>query len=264
MPSGIAVFERNILNIMDNKLLRQWGSEILSYRLRTARKRKRDKKNDFHKHLLQLDKERRALELQIRNLGWEPLVPPVQKGWKRLFVLREDVARSKQAEFYAGILAKINTVQWDHRKDFLKKKRVFGRKKYVVREQFLLRPSEHHFAKLAFSEKEKQQFSEEWIYNHGRKIYIKQYVFIEPWRFRLKVQPNLIDKVRKTDPELEARLHEIESFLEINGFERVLGRLLDRNSRWWKNREPPKHQEVFYRQNKPLLSMLDVLQEEKI
>jgi len=70
---------------MDTKLIKQWGSEILSYRLRSARNKKRAQYEDFHKQLVQLGKERRALWVQKQNLGWEPLVPPVQKGWKRVF-----------------------------------------------------------------------------------------------------------------------------------------------------------------------------------
>ena len=65
--------------IMDTKLIGQWGEEILSYRLRTARAKKRAQYKDFHKQLIKLDKEETALHKQKHNLGWEPLVPPVQK-----------------------------------------------------------------------------------------------------------------------------------------------------------------------------------------
>lgn len=248
--------------IMDTKLIEQWGSEILSYRLRTARNKKRAQHEDLHKQLMQLGKERRALWVQKQNLGWEPLVPPVQKGWKRLFVLRDDVARSKQAEFYAGILAKINTTQWSHRKDFLKKKRAFGKKKCVEQHQFLLKPCEHHFQKLDFSETEKKQFHEEWTYEKARGPLIKRYVFNEPWRFVLKVRPNIIDKVRKTDPDIEARLHEIDNYFDRNALNNVLGRLLNSNYTWWKSKETPKHQEVYWRKEKPLLRMLDDIKHE--
>ena len=78
---------------MDKKLIEQYGTEILSYRLRTARQKKRMQYEDFDKQLIQLHEEESALRSQKRNLGWEPLIPPVQKGWKRFFVLRDDVAR---------------------------------------------------------------------------------------------------------------------------------------------------------------------------
>jgi hypothetical protein len=249
--------------IMDTKLIKQYGEDILSYRLRTARNKKRMQYEDFYKRLINLHKEERALIKQYRNLGWEPLVPPVQKGWKRVFVLRDDVARSKHAEFYAGILAKINTTQWSHRRDFLKKKRAFGRKKYVERQQFLLKPCEYHFRKLELTEKERQQFHEVWSYERARGPFIKRYVFTEPWRFVLRVQPNIIDKVRKTDPELEARLHEIESYLERNALENVVTRLLGNTESWYK-KQHPKPKEVYYLKNKPLLRILDNIKEENL
>ena len=248
--------------IMDTKLIQQYGEEILSYRLRTKRNKIRAQYKDFHKRLIDLDKEERALHRQKWNLGWEPLEPPVQKGWKRVFVLRDDVARSRQADFYAGILARINTTEWSHRKDFKKKKRAFGRKIYVVREQYLLKPDEHHFHKLAFSDAEQAQFHPEWSYQKGTGKFIKRYVFNEPWRFVLRVKPNIIDKVRKMDPELDARIHEIAAYTERNGYEKIQDRLLDRSHKWWKWEGLAKYTETNALKNKPLQSILDSLKEE--
>lgn len=92
--------------IMDTKLIKQYGEDIFCYRLRTARHKKRMQYEDFDKQLIQLHQEENGLYEQRRNLGWEPLLPAVQKGWKRFFVLRDDVARSKQAEFFENILKK--------------------------------------------------------------------------------------------------------------------------------------------------------------
>lgn len=74
-----------------------------------CRQKKRMQYEDFDKQLISLDKKRDDLQELKRNLGWEPLIPPVQKGWKRFFVLRDDVERSKHAEFFQNILKKINT-----------------------------------------------------------------------------------------------------------------------------------------------------------
>src|SRR5690349_6246627 len=94
--------------IMDSKLVKQYGSEILSYRLRTVRQKKRMQYEDFDKKLLKLDKEETRLCKQKQVIIWEPLKPPVQRGWNRFFVLREDVATSKHAAFFENILKKIN------------------------------------------------------------------------------------------------------------------------------------------------------------
>ncbi|HVV04083.1 MAG TPA: hypothetical protein VHC96_07645 [Puia sp.] len=96
---------------MDRKTIERYGADILCYRLRTARHKKRMQYEDLDKRLIALDKEQWALRKQQWNLGWEPLIPPVQKGWKRCFVLQGDVARGKHAEFFEGILKKINTYQ---------------------------------------------------------------------------------------------------------------------------------------------------------
>src|SRR5258705_13148999 len=121
---------------MDTQLIQQYGEDILCYRLRTTRQKKRMQYKDFDKQLIQLHKEERALYELKRNLGWELLIPSVQKGWKRFFVLRDDVQSSKQAEFFQGILKKINTYEWSHRKDFVarRRKKEKGRKVYVVKD----------------------------------------------------------------------------------------------------------------------------------
>jgi hypothetical protein len=246
---------------MDAKLTKLYGDDILCYRIRTERNKKRAQREDFHGRLIQLYKEESALRLRKQRLGWEPLKPPVQKGWKRVFVLRQDVARSKQAGFYTGILAKINTTQWSHRKDFKVKKRVHGRKKYVVKEQFLLKPDSWQFQKLDLTEAEKLQFHEEWTYEKGRGNFIKRYVFNEPWRFVLKVQPNIIDKIRKKDPELEARLHEIASYLEKNAFRRIQSRLLYGHARWRYRSGVERRNEVTCLKNKSLTKILDEIKQ---
>jgi len=56
------------------------------------------------------------------------LEEPYQRGWKRSFILREDVARCHAAEFYAILLAKINTETYSTNKGFTHKKRRRGKK----------------------------------------------------------------------------------------------------------------------------------------
>lgn len=249
---------------MDTKIIQQYGEDILSYRLRTARQKKRMQYKDFDKHLIQLYKEERALYVQRRNLGWEPLIPPVQKGWKRFFVLRDDVARSKQSEFFQGILKKINTYDWSHRKDFKIKKRRFGRKQYVVKEQKLLQPGEWQFAKLAFTEGEKQMFHEEFSYDKWGGQLVKRYVFNEPWRFVLKVKPNMITKVRIKDVVLESRIEGIRNYLQRNDYRKRQTKLLYGSSRWryWKAEESKNKKNPL--KNKSVQKIMDELKDEKI
>ncbi len=246
--------------IMDKQLIAQYGEDILSYRLRTARQKKRMQYEDFDKQLLRIERERKALYKQRYNLGWEPLVPPVQKGWKRFFVLREDVARSKQAAFYENILNRINTYDWSHRKDFMVKYRRFGRKKYKVKGQQLLRPQSRDFEHLAFTEVEKQQFHKEDEYDaHGR--FITRYVFNEPWRFVLRVRPNIIDKVKKRDSNLDSRIRVINNNLNRNAYQYRLNKLLRGTGHyynWWKKCHE-REREVYAFKNKSLSDIMDII-----
>jgi hypothetical protein len=246
---------------MDTKIIRQYGEDILCYRLRTARHKKRMQYEDFEKKLIGLYKEERALYKQIRELGWEPLIPPVQKGWKRFFVLRDDVARSRHAAFFQNILKKINTYDWSYRKDFMIRKRKFGRKKYVVKEQRLLKPWECHFKKLDFNEYERQMFHEEYHYRQWSKGPIKRYVFNEPWRFVLKVRTNMITKTRVTDAILESRLEWINNYMERNDLRKKQAKLMHGNYEWkdWRNFE--KYNEVNMFKNKSLQQIMDMIKE---
>jgi hypothetical protein len=243
---------------MDTKLIQQYGEDILCYRLRTARQKKRMQYEDFDKQLIHLHKEEKALIKQQRNLGWEPLTPPVQKGWKRSFILREDVARGKQAFFFTGILKKINTFDYSWRKDFKKRKRKHGRKIYVVKPQSLLKPCEYRFSKMEFSEKEKQLFYEVWETDFRRRL-VKKFVFAEPWRFVLRVQPNMIDKVRKIDAVIEAMLKEIADYLERNDWRKRQCKLVHGYYKWGRWKEHGKYNEKSMFKNKSLYQVLDLI-----
>jgi hypothetical protein len=241
---------------MDTKLIKQYGEQICCYRLRYTRQKKRMQYEDFDKQLIQLDKEEKKLRKQQRNLGWELLNPPIQRGWIRHFVLREDVARGKYAVFFNNILKKINTYEYSWKKDFKKKKRKRGRKIYVLKPQYLLKPYEYQFSKMEFTESEKQFFKEVWEVD-WRKQPVKRYEFVEPWRFVLKVRVNMIDKVRIKDIELESRLNEIDNYFKKNCLRGRLINLLHGNNRWNWRRRVVKAKEKYEYQHKSLNQILD-------
>ncbi|MBS1509782.1 MAG: hypothetical protein JST86_03020 [Bacteroidetes bacterium] len=200
---------------MDKKIIQQFGQEILSFRLQTKRQKKRKRNEAFEKKLLQLDRERSTLLKMSRALGWEPLIPPVQKGWIRFFVLRDDVAGSRHALLFQTLLEKINTRQYYWRKDFKHKKRRRGKKIYVVKPQYLRKIYAWEFNRFQFTEWEREQFIAIREYDKcGRDRIV--YVIKESWRFVLRVQPNVIDKVKVRDIELEKRSNEISAYLERN------------------------------------------------
>ncbi|MDZ7900020.1 MAG: hypothetical protein U5N85_18600 [Arcicella sp.] len=75
-----------------------------------------------NKQLIRLYREDRSLRKQKYELPMIDLVPPIQRGWKRYFIVREDVRRSKMGVFYENLLQKINTVQHSADKTFKVKK----------------------------------------------------------------------------------------------------------------------------------------------
>jgi hypothetical protein len=249
---------------MNNQLIQQYGEEILSYRIRNARQKKRMQHEDFEKQLITWHKGEIALWRQRSNLGWVPLIPPFQKGWKRSFVLRPDVARGKHAVFFDSILKKINTHDWSHRKDFLVKRKKFGKKIYVVKHQQLLAPWECHFLKLGFSETEKQFFrmEEHWEKNACKPL--KRYVFSEPWRFVLQTRPNMIEKIRIMSPVLEARLAQIDNYLKRNDYRKKQMKILCGYYQYKFGKKIEKYNESNPIKGKSLIVIINLIKDEKI
>ncbi len=104
-------------------------------RIKTERRKKRLQKKELEKQLFRNYKELRRIRKEQWNLGYIDLVPPVQKGWKRFFVLKEDVAKTKDALFFQQIIDKINKPQFSFRKDFKVRQKQKGKKVYVDRLQ---------------------------------------------------------------------------------------------------------------------------------
>src|ERR1700761_9739634 len=98
-------------------------TQLLPYRLKSARRKRRLLKEDRDKQLLALAREQKRIN---KDPGYKTVIPlnePYQKGWKRLFVLTDAIQRSNKAEFYQGILNCINEVQLHYDESFKKPKR---------------------------------------------------------------------------------------------------------------------------------------------
>jgi hypothetical protein len=186
------------------------------FRVKSLRRKERLKRWQFDKTLIRLYREERAISKQIWNLGYEELNPPVQRGWKRYFVLSDDVSRSKDAKFFQGILGKINTVQYSWKKDFKMKRRHRGKKIYVVREQELARLGESCVKKKKFTPEEMEHLAVVRVpaRKPGEGLWL--YTFQEPWRYKLKIEPNIIKWARKKDFDLERKANEIKQYFDRN------------------------------------------------
>lgn len=218
---------------MDNPIQTEIENYIAVSRIRTKRRRIRDAREHFEKYLLALDKKRNELSLAWYKRGYVPLEPPVMKGYKRFFVLRDDVGRGKHAEFYGELLKKINTYDYSHRKDFKVKKRSHGRKKLVLREQHLLQPDDSQFKKLAFTDREANCFEERFFFHKNSLLPVKRMVVKEPWRFVLRIRPNMITQTRMMVPELLSQIKQLDNYVEQHYLNHKIRKLTrSRGSSW--------------------------------
>ncbi|XZF13485.1 hypothetical protein ACTHGU_17030 [Chitinophagaceae bacterium MMS25-I14] len=240
---------------------KQYENEINQYyRHKTARRRKRLRKKNDDRKILALDRERRTLYTQRRNLGWMELDPPVARGWKRYFVLREDVARSRHAPFFEKILEKINTVQYCSRKDFMEKE-PDNKKRRAVMVQGLLELSESSFRKKNFSDKEKSFFEMRTRRKQNRKFIEQYYVFKETWRFAFRIRRHYITKVKVLDEAVNARICGIDKYLECRHLTPRLHKLRYGNYRWSYYNDNKRIPNPL--KNQPLHEILGALAEEK-
>lgn len=211
------------------------NENLLFSRLRSIRNRKRNSKKDVEKQIRKKYKRSKELWKLRRNVLSIPLERPYQKGFVRFFVVRDDVKRSKDGDFFEGILNKINTYMYSESRKFLKKKRKFGRKIYIEKEQKLYRifPWQWEDPKFGLTVRERQYFvrkENDYPLKKTSNIY---YEFIEPWRFALRVRPYMITHYKPLDLELEKEYDEINSYIKqykIEGF--IRKKIYGKSDKW--------------------------------
>ena len=186
-------------------------------RLRNLRSRKRIAREDHEKFLRECCNRHAELEKQRRTLPLVPLEKPYQKGYVRFFVLREDVRQGKQADFFATLLEKINTYQYADTRKFQKKKKRRGKRVYIARKQelrsFSQRELERALDSGEFSVKEYLYFARVECFNRQKDCFESYYEFTEPWRFELRVKPNMITHYRPVDVAIERELAELDKII---------------------------------------------------
>lgn len=231
--------------------------------LKTERRRKRLLKKELEKKLIALGKERNTLRRAQYMAPPVELEEPVRKGWKRYFVLREDVARQPKAAFFQNILDKINTVEYSKDKKFSAKKRK-KRSQYIIRTQKLRPVYEHEFThpkRAQFTEKEREYFVPAYFRYSPKDRYHEVFFFVQPWRFVLKIEPHWITHVKAWDQAAETRLLEITRYLEK---ENLMHKMIKLNS----GRVSFRHDERMHIRaglytNKPFTHFLEMYEDEK-
>ncbi len=186
--------------------------------IKSARLKKRLVKTDRDKQLIQLSNRQKALLKERSDLPLIPLEHPYQRGWKRFFVLRDDVNGDARAGFYETLLKKINTVEYDADKSFKRKKRRRRRYGYVPREQLLRKINAYdwHSGFYKLTDEEKACFERTELYDIKTRRTEVKYVFAEPWRYALKITPNMVSHKKQLDLVLERELAWIDNHIENN------------------------------------------------
>jgi hypothetical protein len=217
--------------------------------IKSARQKRRLVKTDRDKQLIQLYKRRDELSEQKRLLPMVPLEHPYQRGWKRFFVLRDDIKRSLKAEFYEALLTKINTVEYHHDKSFKRKKRRNGRNVYVVKQQQLQEFYEYSWQanRMKLTDDEQACFTCVTVMDIKRRTFDIKYVITEPWRYVLKIAPRMVTHIKLMDVDIEKELACIDNRIDNNHLTPRMHRLT--NGRHFRYRhdfdEPAKYINKF-------------------
>lgn len=147
-----------------------------------------------------------------------PLEHPYQRGWKRFFVLRDDVKHSPRKGFYEALLTKINTVEYHRDRSFKRKKRRKQRYVYQIKVQMLRELSQHSWDinRINLTEEEKACFTR--IETFDVKTYRTEvkYVFAEPWRYVLTIAPHIVTHTKLMDADIERELSYIDDHIDNN------------------------------------------------
>jgi hypothetical protein len=206
-------------------------------RIKSARRKKRLVKLDFDKRLIRLSKTREQLWQLKQNLPVVPLVHPYQRGWKRLFVLQDDIKRGPLAEFYETLLKKINTVQFHNAPFFKIKKRRRSRYGYKELKQELREIDRYSWDtnRLKLSEQEQVCFTRVETFSKVTYRVDVKYVFIEPWRFVLKVMPHIVTEVKLHDEVLEQEIAEVDNYIDNHYYQPRMHRLIYGTRYRWKD-----------------------------
>jgi hypothetical protein len=206
--------------------------------IKSARQKKRLVKLDLDKKLIRLSKTRKYLWQQQRDLPMVPLAQPYQRGWKRLFVLRDDIRLIPKAYFYEALLQKVNTVYYHHDRAFKFKKRRKAKYGYKDRKQELreINSYDWDYNRLKLSEEERTYFTRVEFMNITYRRMETKYVITDPWRFVLKVMPHIVTQVKLHNEVLQQEIAAIDSYIDHHFYEPRIHRLTNGRRRYgWKN-----------------------------
>jgi hypothetical protein len=111
---------------------------------------------------------------------------------------------------------------------------------------------------MEFTEIEQQFFREVWEMDSKRRMF-KRYEFAEPWRFVLKIRPNMIDKIRVKDALLESEIKVLDNYLERNDLRKKMCKLIHGHYKHRNYEKDEKYNEVNEFKSKSLIQIMDLI-----
>jgi hypothetical protein len=185
-----------------------------------------------------MEREYEKLQHAKRELPWVPLDEPYQKGWKRLWVLRPDVAKSDKAEFYQQIVDSLTEVQYHYDESFKPPKRKGRGHRYHFEKLPRLRGIDKYnwasnWHKL--SDEQRLLFKKVTVWDEYRRQWDHYYRFDESYLFEIAVRPHMIYKVKLHDEELEKEINFIDDKLYKGPFRDRFQRLTGGYYKYWKS-----------------------------
>jgi hypothetical protein len=191
-------------------------TQLLSYRIKSARRKRRLVKEDRDKQLLRMQKEYDRLNDIQSALPYISLDEPYQRGWKRLWVLRPEAAKTDKADMYQGILDKLTEVQYHYDESFKQPKRKGAWHRYYFDKlPKFYAISEYYWNTnwYKLTEDQKECFKQAKYWHEEDRCWKTNYEFAFPELIMIAVVPRIIDKVKLQDNGLEQQLAFIDNKL---------------------------------------------------
>ena len=218
-------------------------------------------KDQAEKHLRAMHRELQSLEMRRRHPPVHELIQPIQRGWKRHFILTHAASLRPDATTLAAILDHLNTVQYFWRSDFRPTRRRPNRQRHLVFiEQELMAISWHDWERSPVSPTWRKYFRREflpaerllpywygrkkteqrypWFVHKDRRRYEWGYVFRFTSWFELKVEKHWLTHYTEIEPGVAGRIAEIERWMDFHRGHRRFQRLKGK-SQWWLHYQQP-------------------------
>lgn len=182
--------------------------------MKLARRLRRKYYESRDKELIRLERELLDLYGIRRELPLIKLDQPIHRGYKKFFVLRDDVARRRDAHVFETILKEINTTIYSRTIDFKSKK--YHNRQRSEQPHELAHIPKHKWAILGWP-----SYYKKWFYYRAKQVarpyygygYYEGYWFGRTWMFDTKIEPYYITHTRQIDPDLESKIKKLKDQL---------------------------------------------------